>query len=75
MTKHGIVTDGTVDSGYTGSIRVCLFNRSKGDYYIKAGEKIAQLVIVPCILLPLEEVDSLEETERGDRGFGSTGKF
>ena len=74
MVKHGILTDGTIDCGYTGSIRVCLFNRSENDFYVEAGDKIAQLVIVPCVLLPLEQVDSLEETDRGDNGFGSTGR-
>ena len=73
MVNHGITTDGTIDCGYTGSIRVCLFNHRGSAYKVKAGDKIAQLVIVPCVLLPLEEADSLEETDRGDAGFGSTG--
>lgn len=70
-------TDGTIDADYTGSIGVTLFNHGKGDYYIKRGERIAQLVIVPCLLPKLEDfelVDELEETERGDGGFGSTGR-
>lgn len=74
MCKHGIVTDGTIDSHYTGPIKVCLFNHSSTSYEVKAGEKIAQLVIVPCMLPELELVDSLENTDRGDNGFGSTGK-
>ena len=74
MVNHGLLTDGTIDSGYTGSIRVTLFNTTCKDYVIQAGEKIAQLVIQPCVLPPLELVDELEETERGDGGFGSTGK-
>ena len=74
MTKHGIVTDGTIDAHYTGSIRVCLFNHSSSEYEVKKGDKIAQLVIVPCLLPELELVDSLEETDRGDNGFGSTGR-
>ena len=74
MVNHGITTDGTIDCGYTGSIKVKLFNHGGSKYEVKAGDKIAQLVIVPCVLLPLEEVDSLENTDRGDRGFGSTGR-
>ena len=74
MCNHGIITDGTIDCGYTGSIRVCLFNHGGSKYEVKKGDKIAQLVIVPCLLPELELVDSLEETDRGDRGFGSTGR-
>ena len=74
MVNHGLLTDGTIDSGYTGSIKVKLFNTSPKDYKFKAGEKIAQLVILPCLLPELELVDSLEETDRGDDGFGSTGR-
>lgn len=74
MVKHGITTDGTIDCGYTGSIRVCLFNHGEDDFYVEAGDKIAQLVIVPCVLLPMEVVDSFEETDRGNGGFGSTGR-
>lgn len=74
MVNHGITTDGTIDAHYTGSIKVCLFNRGDRNYDVKAGDKIAQLVIVPCVLAPLEVVDSLEETDRGDNGFGSTGR-
>ena len=74
MCNHGIVTDGTIDAHYTGSIRVCLFNHGTGKYEVKKGDKIAQLVIVPCLLPRLELVDRLEETDRGDNGFGSTGR-
>ena len=74
MVNNGLLTDGTIDSGYTGSIKVKLFNTSPKDYKFKAGEKIAQLVIVPCLLPDLEVVDHLEETDRGDGGFGSTGR-
>lgn len=74
MVNHGILTDGTIDCGYTGSIKVCLFNHGGSKYEVKAGDKIAQLVIVPCLLPELELVDSLEETDRGANGFGSTGR-
>ena len=74
MVNHGIVTDGTIDAHYTGSIKVCLFNHGTSKYEVKKGDKIAQLVIVPCLLPELEVVDSLEDTDRGDNGFGSTGR-
>lgn len=74
MVKHGLVTDGTIDAHYTGPIKVCLFNHGLDEYTVKAGDKIAQLVIVPCLLPRMELVDSLEETDRGDCGFGSTGR-
>lgn len=74
MVNHGITTDGTIDAHYTGSIRVCLFNHGGVEYPVKAGDKIAQLVIQPIFLPRLELVDSLDETDRGDGGFGSTGR-
>ena len=74
MFKHDVTTDGTVDEGYTGSINVKLFNHSHQPIYFQAGEKIAQLVLVPCLKSELELVEELEETERGENGFGSTGK-
>lgn len=72
--KYGLTADGVIDSHYTGSIAVKLYNHTPDAYYIKAGDKIAQLVILPCLLPELELVDSLEETDRGDGGFGSTGR-
>ena len=74
MVNHHIVTDGTIDAHYTGSIRVKLFNLNRKEYRVQDGDKIAQLVIVPCALPELELVDHLEETDRGDGGFGSTGR-
>lgn len=74
MKKHGITTDGTIDVGYTGSIGVTLFNNSNDFYTVSKGDKIAQLVIVPIIIPELEEVDELDETERGAKGFGSSGR-
>ena len=72
--KHGLTCTGVIDSHYTGSITVKLYNHHFQSYDVRPGDKIAQLVIVPCVLLPLEMVDSLEETDRGDNGFGSTGR-
>ena len=74
MKKHGITTDGTVDVGYTGSIGVTLFNNSNDFYTVNKGDKIAQLVVTPIYIPELEEVDTLDETERGSGGFGSTGR-
>lgn len=73
--KHGITSEGVVDAGYTGSIVVKLYNHGKEAVYIEKGQKISQLVILPIITPELELVETLEETERGDGGFGSTGKF
>jgi dUTP pyrophosphatase len=74
MVKHGLTADGTIDSGYVGSIRVKLFNHTSTSYEFKAGDKIAQLVLLPIITPDLEVVDSLEDTERGSNGFGSSGR-
>ena len=74
MVKHGLTADGTIDSGYVGSIRVKLFNHTSTSYEFKAGEKIAQLVILPILTPELELVDELEDTDRGSNGFGSSGK-
>ena len=75
MVKNDILTDGTVDAGYTGSIKIKLFNHSYENYTVLKGQKIAQLVILPIITPEPELVDVLEETERGNGGFGSTGAF
>lgn len=73
--KHGIISEGVIDSGYTGSIRVKLYNHGANVVEIKKGQKISQLVILPIITPVPVVVDSLDETERGNGGFGSTGKF
>lgn len=73
--KHGIVSEGVIDSGYTGSIRVKLYNHGNSTVFIQSGMKISQLVLLPIITPELELVDELEATERGDGGFGSTGEF
>lgn len=74
--KHSIVScGGVIDEGYTGSIVVKLYNLGTEPYTVNAGDKIAQLVIMPCIYPDVEIVDEIEQgTERGDNGFGSTGK-
>lgn len=72
--KHGIVSEGVIDVGYTGSIKVKLYNHSGYDYKVLPGDKITQLVILPILSPIIELVDSLSETERGNGGFGSTGR-
>lgn len=74
LMVKGLTTDGTIDSGYTGSVRVKIFNHTGNYYYFDKGDKIAQLVLLPIITPELELVDELEDTERGDGGFGSTGR-
>ena len=74
MMVEGIVTDGTVDSGYTGSIRVVLFNHTQHSRDFKAGEKIAQLVIMKIVAPAFVQVEKVLGGDRGDSGFGSTGR-
>lgn len=72
--NHNITGEGVIDQGYTGSIRVKLYNHGKEDYHVKKGDKISQLVILPILTPDLELVNHLDDTERGDKGFGSSGK-
>lgn len=72
--KHGITSEGVIDEGYTGPIKVKLYNHGEKDYVIERGDKITQLVIVPCEYVKFELVDYLEDSERGNDGFGSTGR-
>jgi dUTP pyrophosphatase len=73
--KRGIKSmGGVVDSGYRGEIMVCLINLDSETQEIKKGDKIAQMVIQPFISPEIEEGELLEETHRGDKGFGSSGK-
>lgn len=75
--KKNVVCEGVIDSGYTGSIAVKLRLQSGNVYdrvVINRGDRIAQLVLLPVFTPELEEVDELEETERGDNGFGSSGR-
>ena len=72
--KHGIQSEGVIDVGYTGSIKVKLYNHSVNGYIVDKGDKISQLVILPILTPDLELVEELEETERGNGGFGSTGR-
>ena len=71
--KKNILGEGVIDAGYTGPIVVKLYNQGDEDVTIQAGMKLIQLVILPILTPELELVDSLEDTERGQGGFGSTG--
>ena len=71
---HGITSDGVIDEGYTGSIKVRLYNDYPVQYHVRLGDKITQLVIVPCEYVDFDVVDKLDDSERGCEGFGSTGK-
>ncbi|MCF0120830.1 MAG: dUTP diphosphatase [Oscillospiraceae bacterium] len=66
---------GVIDSDYRGEVMVALHNHGSVTRTIEAGERIAQLVIVPCVAAELCEAVELDETERGTGGFGSTGKL
>lgn len=72
--KHDITSEGLIDVGYTGSIRVKLYNNGHKLYRGNAGDKISQLVILPILTPDLELVEELEDTERGTNGFGSSGR-
>jgi len=74
--KHDVVScGGVIDEGYTGSIVVKLYNLGEKDYIFHLGEKIAQLVIIPCMYVGCKVVEELDnDTERQANGFGSSGK-
>ena len=72
--KHDITTTGTIDSGYTGSVRVKLYNDGGEAYEVCRGDKVAQIVFMRCGTPKLKVVGKLDDTERGDNGFGSTGR-
>ena len=75
--KHGITilnTPGTIDSDYRGEIKVVLINLSKDEFTINPKDRIAQMVFTNAIQVKFSEVENLDQTNRGDGGFGSTGK-
>ena len=74
--KHGVTvlnTPGTIDSGYRGEIGVILANFGDKDFPVAKGDKVAQLVFAPVVQPEIEETDTIDETDRGAGGFGSTG--
>ena len=74
---HGVTclnTPGTIDSDYRGEVKVILINHGTEPFAVARGERIAQLVPAPVTRAGLAEVDTLDDTDRGERGFGSTGR-
>lgn len=65
---------GVIDNDYTGEIKLAMVNISDSDYTVNPGDRIAQLVFLPVEIANLVIVDELTQTQRGDKGFGSTGK-
>lgn len=75
LAKRGIkIAGGVIDAGYRGEIRIVLWNISQETIILNAGERIAQLMILPIITPSVVEVEVLDDTSRGTGGFGSTGK-
>jgi dUTP pyrophosphatase len=75
--KHGIVLGnlvGLIDSDYQGPLMVSLWNRGNEPFDIQVGDRIAQLVIVPIVQTEFQIVDEFTATDRGEGGFGHTGK-
>lgn len=72
--NDGILCEGVIDSGYTGSIVAKLYNNSSHQKMFKAGDKITQIVILPIPEVEIVEADKLDATDRGNNGFGSTGR-
>lgn len=72
--KHDITSTGLIDEGYTGSIVVKLYNQGSEDHEFEAGDKVTQLVVMPVVCESLEQVSVFNPSERGDNGFGSTGR-
>ncbi len=76
--KHGITvlnTPGTIDSDYRGEVKIILINLSSEDFVIQSGERICQMVIAKHETAQLNEVEIIEDTVRGEGGFGHTGKL
>ncbi len=74
--KHGVTvlnSPGTIDADYRGEIKVILINLGDADFTITRGERIAQMVVAPVVVVGWDEVSDLGESERGAGGFGSTG--
>ena len=75
LAKRGIKTaGGIIDEGYRGEIHIVLWNISNEALHLKKGERIAQLLILPVATPAVQEVDTLDQTARGHKGFGSSGK-
>lgn len=73
-TNHDIISEGLIDEGFSGEIRVRLHNLSDEPYTFNRGDKITQLVVTPVYYPEFEEVEQVEGGERGENGYGSTGR-
>jgi dUTP pyrophosphatase len=73
-TLHGIVSEGVIDEGFTGEIIVKLYNHSGEPRHFERGDKITQLVVMPVLYPEFELVDRVSGGDRGDDGYGSTGR-
>lgn len=69
-----LMCEGVIDSGYTGSIVAKIYNCGNKDYHFEIGDKVTQIVFLPIPEVELNEVNTLDSTERGANGFGSTGR-
>ena len=67
-------TPGTIDSDYRGEIKIIIYNHGKNDFTVNNKDRIAQMVLIPILKMDLEETSELPDTDRGEGGFGSTGK-
>jgi dUTP pyrophosphatase len=75
--KHGVTllnAPGTIDADYRGEVQVILVNLSQDSFTLRRGDRIAQLIVAPVTAVELQEVAVLEDTPRGEGGFGSTGR-
>lgn len=75
--KHAVTvlnSPGTIDEGYRGELKIILINHGKQDFVVEKSMRIAQMVIAPVLQVTLEQVNELTNSERGDGGFGSSGK-
>lgn len=72
--KKGLQAEGVIDAGYTGSVVVKMYNHGDKQVRFEPGDKITQIVFLPIPEVELNKVDTFVETERGDNGFGSTGR-
>lgn len=76
-TRHGVVPAncvGVIDSDYRGEVQVCLRNQSQQPFVVQPGDRIAQLVILPVQTPQVQLCETLDESQRGEGGFGSTGR-
>lgn len=74
MVLNALTSTGLIDQGFTGEIRVRVFNGGDEDYHFAAGEKVTQVAVLPVLYPTYEQVERIEGGERGDDGYGSTGR-